>query len=325
MPAITSARFSLSASRAGLGVGGGLRQRVDRGALRLALALLDRVGMDRDEQRRLPDARHADPVHQRNEGVVGARHHHAVFAGPFELVAKLQRRIPARCPFPSRRCARPRRCRCRRGRDRARRSAADRPCARARAPARRWSTARSRPVFGRERLHEAVAVGRGEIDHQPRRLARRGIDHEGLVDPHRLADIHHDARAALHDEAEAERLDQAAAGFAGLGRQVEGHLRQVDHHAIGIGEREGPQIDLLREVHDEAGLGVVAADPGVGRHRIGRRWRARARPRSADEAIPAPVSSSKHARIVRSVARSATNPEPPRPSYSIRSGWLIGT
>ncbi len=75
---------------AGLGVGGGLRQRVDRGALRLAFALLDRVGVDRDEQRRLPDARHADPVDQRDEAVVGARHHHAIFAGPFELVAQLQ-------------------------------------------------------------------------------------------------------------------------------------------------------------------------------------------------------------------------------------------
>ena len=59
-----------------------------------------------------------------------------------------------------------------------------------------------------------------------------------------LRDVEHDARAALHDQAEAERLDQAAAALAGLGRQLERHLRQVDHHAVGIGEREGAQIDL---------------------------------------------------------------------------------
>ena len=57
--------------------------------------------------------------------------------------------------------------------------------------------------------------------------------------------------------------------LAGLGRQAERHLRQIDHHAIGIGERERPQIDLLGEIHDKAGLGVVAADPGVGRDRMG--------------------------------------------------------
>ena len=140
------------------------------------------------------------------------------------------------------------------------------------------------------KLSRSVAA---QIDHQPRRLAGRGLEHEGLVDPHRLADIDHDARAALHDQAEAERLDQAAAGLAGLGRQVERHLRQVDHHPIGIGEREGAQIDLLREIHDEAGLGVIAADPGVGRDRIGAASVAGALVRSADEAIPAPASSSK--------------------------------
>ena len=41
--------------------------------------------------------------------------------------------------------------------------------------------------------------------------------------------------------------------------------------------------------------------------------------------IPAPASSTKPMRNVRSVARIATNPAPPRPSYSIRTGWLIGT
>ena len=116
----------------------------------------------------------------------------------------------------------------------------------------------------RDRAHETVAVGRGQIEHQAGRLIAGGVEHEGLVDPHRPLGVEHDARAALHDQAVAERLDQAAALLAGLGRQLEGDLRQVDHHAIGIGEREGGDVDLLGEVDDKAGLLVVAADAHVG-------------------------------------------------------------
>ena len=156
----------------------------------------------------------------------------------------------------------------------------------------------------------------------------RGIEHEGLVDPHRLGQVEHDARAALHDQAEAERLDQAAAGLAGLGRQLEGHLRHVDDHAIGIGEREGAQIDLAARNRRRSGSGCR-------RRRPGRRSRPESRA-AAGAAAPAarprrrlprpPSSSASDQDMPRSVARIAIESRALRaPSYSIRRAWLIGT
>ncbi len=120
---------------------------------------------------------------------------------------------------------------------------------------------------------EAGAVGRGQIDHQPRRLVVDGGERECLVDPHRPLGVEHDARAALHDQAVAEGLDHAAALLAGLRGQLEGDLRQVDHHPIGIGQREGRDIDLLREIDDKPRLLVVAAKPHVGGNGERRRLR----------------------------------------------------
>ena len=116
----------------------------------------------------------------------------------------------------------------------------------------------------RRKLARSVAR---QIEHQPRRLPAIGRQHEGLVDLHRAFGIEHDARAALHDEAETEGLDQPAPLLAGLVGQLEGDLRHVDDNPVGIGEREGGDIEFLREVHDEAGLLVVAADAHVGRRR----------------------------------------------------------
>ena len=74
-----------------LGVGGVVGQRVDRRALGVALDAPQRIGMDRDEQRGLTLPRQLHPLAERHERVVGARHHHAVFAGLLELVAQQQR------------------------------------------------------------------------------------------------------------------------------------------------------------------------------------------------------------------------------------------
>ena len=119
-------------------------------------------------------------------------------------------------------------------------------------------------VLHGDAVQEALAVGGGKIDHQPRRLVVGGGEREGFVHPHRPLGVEHDAGTALHDQAEAERLDQAAAVLAGLRRQLEGHLRQVNHHPVRIGEREGRHIDFLRQIHDKPCLLVVAADPDVG-------------------------------------------------------------
>ena len=171
-----------------LGVGGGLGQRVDRGALRLALAPRERVGMDRDEQRRLPRrapsarARRAERRCRRcassPRGIcrIFSSWSRSSSAKSSTIVLFHARRSPPRCRY-----------RCRHGRDRSRRSAADRRVARrSRSHGGRRARLRRRGFRAPASRMKALAVDRGEIEHQPRRLACRGIEHERLVDPHRL-------------------------------------------------------------------------------------------------------------------------------------------
>ena len=137
-------------------------------------------------------------------------------------------------------------------------------------------------VLQRDIAQKGLAAGRAQIDDQARRLALAGIDDESLVDMRRPGGIEHDARAALHDQAVAERLDQASPLLAGLGRQLEHDLRQIDHHPIGVGEGESGEIDPAVEIHDKAGLLAVGADPHVACHRMridpdGWHWGARDR------------------------------------------------
>ena len=193
--------------------------------------------------------RQLHPLAQRHEGVVGARHHHAVFPGFLELVAQQQREFEHQRLFGDVAAGRP-------GavvdaavagidHDDRPRIALGRRIGRELAG--RLQRGR-RPAVERERAHEGVAVDRDQVEHQSGRLAFGGVEHEGLVDPHRLGQVEHDARAALHDQPEPVRLDQPAALLARPGRQLERHLRDVDHHAVGIGQREGAQIDLAREI-----------------------------------------------------------------------------
>ena len=69
----------------------------------------------------------------------------------------------------------------------------------------------------RKKLSRSVAH---ELEHQPRRRTVRCVHDERLVDAHRLGEIEDDARAALHHQPEAERLDQAASALAGFRRQA---------------------------------------------------------------------------------------------------------
>ncbi len=247
--------------------------------------------MDRDEQRGAGVARNVHPVGERDEGVVGARHDHAVFAGLLDARRAGAGRNRGRCPFPcspfgplvpvsmppwpgssttSGRGSPPFVC--------------GRPAL--------GAAATGEPAVERDLAQKALAIGRDELEHEPRRRIDRRVDDEGLVDAHRLGQIEHDARAARHHQAEAERLDEAAAALAGFRRQREGHLRHVDHDPVRVGKREGVQVDLAAQIHDEPGLRFVAAEPGVGRDRR-RIGRGRDHGPSAADAATAKISRGK--------------------------------
>src|SRR5262249_51841713 len=68
-------------------------------------------------------------------------------------------------------------------------------------------------------------------------------------------------------QAETERFDQAAARLPGLGRELERDLRHVQHHPVGIGEREGADVDLLGQIDDQTRLRVVPTQPHRARDR----------------------------------------------------------
>ena len=193
----------------------------------------------------LAPAGELDAIAQRHEGVVGAGHEHAVFAGLFDLVAQHLRELEddGLLHLPARRPG----------------AVVDAAVAgidhheRARIAVRlgvrgRLRLALRRPALERDGAHERLAVAGREVDHEARGLIVGGVDHERLVDPRRTRQIDDDARAALHDEAEAECLDQAAPRLPGLGRETERDLRHVHHHPVRVGERERPHVDLLAQI-----------------------------------------------------------------------------
>ena len=245
-----------------LGVGGLVRHGVDRRSFRRAVAAGERIAVDRYEQLRAAGARQPHAIGERHESVVGARHHHAVFAGLFQLVAQHQGEIEHQRLFHHIGAG----------------AGAGIDAAMARIEhhdrARIGRVARRRIGLLRRLARQTVVDGGGaqegravdgrEIEHQPCRLAVDGVENEGLFDPHRTGRVEHDARAAGHHQAEAERLDQSPPLVAGPGRELENDLRQVDDHTVGIGKGEGAQVDLLRQIDHEPRVLVVAAETHIG-------------------------------------------------------------
>jgi len=120
-----------------------------------------------------------------------------------------------------------------------------------------------RTVRQRDVAHEAGAIGRDEIEHQARRLTFGCVEHERLFKTHWSLCIEHDAGAALHDQAVAKSLYQTARLLGRLGGKLESGLRQIDHHAIRVGEREGGDVYLAAEIDHDTRLLVVSADSDV--------------------------------------------------------------
>ena len=232
--------------------------------------------MNRDEQRGALRARHAHALAERHEAVVGARHGHAIFAALLELFGERLRELQHDRLFHLAA-----------GRDRAGIGPAmaridhdQRPAVVAGAwPLRRaWSPARGAACASSARVRMKLARSVATRSSTSRAgCPSTELEHEGLVDAHRPGRVDHDARAALHHEAVAERLDQPAPLLAGARRKLEGQLRQVDHDPIRIGEREGRDLDRAREVEHEARAPGIAAEPGIrgDRKEIGRNRRCR--------------------------------------------------
>src|SRR5229473_3234666 len=112
--------------------------------------------------------------------------------------------------------------------------------------------------------------------------------------------------------------------LSGTRRKLERDLRHVDHHPVGIGEREGTDVDLLAEIDHHAGLGIVAGEAHVaGDGKIvgrTRRRRGRAgtlgRGRAADD-----HGAEKHSQAHRADRHRSFQP-PPGLSYSITRARL---
>ena len=203
-----------------LGVGGLVGQRVDGGALGVALAprQAHRHGSTRTAPPTGCGRLHA--VGERNEGIVGAGHDDAIFARSSRCDRATPGQIAAPAPFRwsplglgaivDAAMA---------GIDHHHR-ARIRGCGRLRRRA-RGSTGTAAVGIGiagfssgrfsaAKRLNEGGAVDLLEFEHQPRRLAVGGLQHVGFCNFGRTGQIEHDPGAARHHQAIAERLDQAA-------------------------------------------------------------------------------------------------------------------
>ena len=164
-------------------------------------------------------------------------------------------------------------------------------------------------ICRRDGAHEARAIRSDQIKHETSRLTFGCIEDERLFEAHRSFRIEHDAGAALHDESIAKRFHQAARLLARFGGKLEGCLRQVDHHAIRVGEHESGKVYLPAQIDHEACLLVVPPTPMSVAMESGSAEGAVPRtPFSA--ATPGPPSSVPASVNAMAMARVFTNPDP---------------
>ena len=110
---------------------------------------------------------------------------------------------------------------------------------------------------------KVVAVGGHEIDDEAGRLIAPCLEHERLIHEERPVHIDDDARLARREQPVAVAGDEAPLLGAETLGHLEADLREIDDDAIGIGEREDVDLDLLRQVGDEPGAGPVASQSRI--------------------------------------------------------------
>ena len=86
-----------------------------------------------------------------------------------------------------------------------------------------------------------------------------------LCPPHgeRLVEVEHDAGNIRPKLTEAQLRHAGAADDLGSLPRTPAYRRQVDHHAVGIGEGKNTELHRLREIYDQPGHVGVLADPNV--------------------------------------------------------------
>ena len=183
-------------------------------------------------------------------------------------------------------------------------------------------------IFKCDVTHEAGAVRGNEIEHQPRGLTLRCVEHESLVQAYRPFGVEHDSGAALHDQAIAKRLHQTAALLASFGWKLEGCLWQIDHHAVRVGERESSEINLAVQIDHETGLLVVPPmriSVAITCDAIGAAKASTGAPLSA--AMPTEPQGVVHTNVPTiAIARTVTNPDPFNPLFNpLRLASVNGT
>lgn len=114
-----------------------------------------------------------------------------------------------------------------------------------------------------KRFQKLLAVGRNQIHNQPRRLGVASVEHEGLVDEEGTIHVDDDAGFARREQSVAVGLNQSARLVVESGRHLKADIRQINNDAVGIVEGKGADVDLLREVSDEARASMVAGDAGI--------------------------------------------------------------
>ena len=89
-----------------------------------------------------------------------------------------------------------------------------------------------------------------------------------ICSPHgeRLVEVEHDASDIRPKLTEAQLRHAGASDGLGSLPHAPACRRQVDHHAVRIGEGKYTELHRLREIHDHPGHIGVLADPNV-RHR----------------------------------------------------------
>ena len=199
---------------------------------------------------------------KRDESVVGPGHDHAVFAGLFDLVAQHQAEFEddgllhlARSP-PCVPLSMP-------------------PCPGSITRSGRGSLALRLPGCGSYRAvsgarfssaisaHERLAIHRGEIEHEPRRLIVAASSTKALsIRAGRARSMTMREPPGI-TRPKRNALIRPRPRLPGLRPELERDLRHVDHHPVRVGQREGADIHLLAEIHHHSRLTVVPAQADV--------------------------------------------------------------